>query len=188
MKNIYISKLIINPGFQKINVDEKDIKLGNFVKEKLNDAAFVIKSLESRKNTVVLVFKAIMKIQNKYFMEAGSYLVPMTLRTIADILDMSESTISRSISGKYIQSYFGLIKVKDLFTGAISSHNDDVVSSKVVKNAIAELISEEDSRKPFSDQEICAILKGRSMNISRRTVAKYREGLDIRSSSKRKVY
>jgi RNA polymerase sigma-54 factor len=184
----YISQLIINPGFEKISSDVKDNKLDSFVKEKLSDAVFVIKSIENRKNTIILVFRTILQIQNRYFIEGGKYLVPMTLRTVANILNMSESTISRSISGKYIQCDFGIIKVKDLFTGSINSDSDDKVSSKVVKNAIAELISKEDSKKPFSDQEICDILKEKSMNISSRTVAKYREELNIRSSSKRKLY
>ena len=110
----------------------------------------------------------------------------MTLKEIAEELEVHESTISRAIKEKYILTDRGTVRIKDLFTTAISALNSEDTGVIKIKNKIKELIDSEDKKKPYSDQYISDKLKEIGMNISRRTVAKYREEMQIRSSSKRK--
>jgi RNA polymerase sigma-54 factor len=111
----------------------------------------------------------------------------MTLKDIAEDLNMHESTVSRAIKDKFINTNKGTIKIKNLFTvGLSSSTSFEDVSSSIIKKEIKALIDEEDKSKPLSDQNLSEVLNKKGMNISRRTVAKYREELNIKSSSKRK--
>ena len=112
----------------------------------------------------------------------------MTLKEMAEMLGIHESTVSRAIKDKYILTRFGTIKIKDLFTTGLSKtegHGEDVAVVNI-KKKIKDLIDEEDKKKPLSDQAICDYLNEKNLNISRRTVAKYREEIGIKSSSKRK--
>lgn len=113
----------------------------------------------------------------------------MTLKEIADSLGIHESTVSRAIREKYIHTERGTIKIKDLFTTGISRVDGfEDISTKIIKKEIEDLINKEDKRKPLSDQKICDLLKEKDIDISRRTVAKYREEMGIKSSSKRKRF
>jgi RNA polymerase sigma-54 factor len=129
------------------------------------------------------------ELQKDYFEYGTNYLKPMTLKDISESIDMHESTVSRAVKDKYINTSRGTIKVKDLFTTGLSSNSDtEDVSTSIIKKEIKNLIDDENKEKPLSDQNICDILNTRGMNISRRTVAKYREEMDIKSSSKRKRF
>ena len=135
------------------------------------------------------MLEKIVEIQKDYFDYGDKYLKPMTLKEISEILGIHESTVSRAIREKYIYTNKGTLRIKDLFTTGIYAHsNGDEVSSKIVKKQIEELINKEDKHSPLSDQTICDILNKNGMNISRRTVAKYREELGIKSSSGRKRF
>jgi RNA polymerase sigma-54 factor len=113
----------------------------------------------------------------------------MTLREIADSLEIHESTVSRAIRDKYVLTERGTIKIKDLFTtGMSSSMGGEDVSTNIIKNSIAKLIEVEDKKSPLSDQHICDVLNKSGTNISRRTVAKYREEMGIKSSKGRKRF
>ena len=165
---------------------EEDKDAVDYVKEKLNSALFLIKSIQHRKSTIYRVLEKILELQKDYFDYGEEYLKPMTLREIAESLDMHESTISRAIRDKYIYTSRGTVKIKDLFTTSISSSvNGEDVSVKIIKRSIKDLI---DKEKPLSDQAICDLLNKEGMNISRRTVAKYREEMGIKSSKGRKRF
>ncbi|MCY6369526.1 RNA polymerase factor sigma-54 [Clostridium ganghwense] len=184
-----IPKLNINGLYKKIINNEDDKQTVKFVKEKLNSAVFLIKSINQRENTIYNILEKILEIQKDYFEFGDEYLKPMTLKEIADNLEIHESTVSRAIREKYIHTDKGTIKIKDLFTTGISRVDSiEDVSTKIIKKEIQEVINNEDKKKPLSDQKICQLLKEKNIDISRRTIAKYREEMGIKSSSKRKRF
>lgn len=190
MNEDVLPKLNINTIYKEIINNEKDVEAVEYVKDKINSAMFLIKSIEQRKNTVYRVLEEILVIQREYFDKGSEYLKPMTLKEIANNLEMHESTISRAIREKYVSVNNGkVIKIKDLFTTGIASvAGGEDISTNNIKKAIKEMVDNEDEKKPLSDQIICNRLNIEGMNISRRTVAKYREELNIKSSSKRKRF
>ncbi len=189
MNDNLLPKLSINNMYKEIINNDKDKYAADYVKDKISSAMFLIKSVENRKNTIYRVLENIIEIQYDYFEKGEDYLKPMTLKEIAERLEMHESTISRAIRDKYIYTSRGTVKIKNLFTTGIKSKNSgEDVSVNNIKNHIKKLIDEEDKSKPLSDQFICDELSKLGMNISRRTVAKYREELGIKSSSKRKRF
>ncbi len=188
MNDSLLPKLSINSVYKDIINNEKDKFAVEYVKDRINSAMFLIKSVEHRKSTIYKVLEKILELQKDYFEYGEEYLKPMTLKEIADNLGMHESTISRAIRDKYIYTSRGTIKIKDLFTVGYNNEQGEDISVRNIKNQIKKLIEEEDKTKPLSDQAICDELNNMNMNISRRTVAKYREELGIKSSSKRKRF
>lgn len=193
MKDGVLPMLSVNPLYKDILKDStNDKEATEYVKEKIVKAMFLIKSIEQRKSTLHKVLQKILEKQKDYFEKGEKYLKPMTLKEIAEKLEMHESTISRAIRDKYILTSMGTIKIKELFVNSISnkekSDGEEDVTVINIKKVLEEVIKEEDKRKPLSDQAISEILKEKGMAISRRTVAKYREELGIKSSSKRKRF
>ncbi|WP_138203748.1 RNA polymerase factor sigma-54 [Haloimpatiens lingqiaonensis] len=190
MNDSVLPKLNINPVYKSIilNGEKKDGTV-EYVKDKINSAMFLMKSIEQRKSTIYKVLEEILKRQRDFFEYGKEHLKPMTLKEVANEIQVHESTVSRAIKDKYIYTNIGTIKIKDLFTTAISSvDSGEDVSVVKIKNRIEEYVNKEDKKKPLSDQKICDMLIEEGMNISRRTVAKYREELGIKSSSKRKRF
>ncbi|WP_176124609.1 RNA polymerase factor sigma-54 [Clostridium felsineum] len=193
MNDSSLPKLSINSTYKNILNNENDKKDVEYVKEKLNSAMFLLKSIEQRKSTLHEVLNEILKYQNDYFNGITNYLKPMTLKDISEKLEIHESTVSRAIREKYVYvDTKGLLKIRDMFTTGISTlvnqANKEDLSTQKIKNEIKELIAKEEKESPLSDQKISEVLKEKGMNISRRTVAKYREEIGIKSSAKRKRY
>lgn len=188
MNDGVIPKLSISNIYKEVLNNKEDKNTENYVKEKLNSAMFLIKSIEQRKSTLLRILEKIVEKQEKYFDKGQKYLRPMTLKEMAEMLGIHESTVSRAIKDKYILTSFGTVKIKDLFVTGLSVNKSDGEEVAVVniKNNIKDIIDREDKQKPLSDQAICDYLNEKKLNISRRTVAKYREELGIKSSSKRK--
>lgn len=193
MNNGVLPMLSVNPLYASILKDDSnDKEAAEYVKEKMGKAMFLIKSIEQRKSTLYKVLEKILEKQKEYFEKGEKYLKSMTLKEIADKLEMHESTVSRAIRDKYILTSMGTIKIKDLFVNSISNketeNGTDDITVINIKKTLEEVIKEENKEKPLSDQAISEILKEKGMAISRRTVAKYREELGIKSSSKRKRF
>lgn len=188
MNDDLVPKLMINNLYKGIINKNEDKSAVEYVKSRLDSAAFLIKSIENRKSTIYRVLESILEIQKEYFDYGERYLKPMTLKEIADNLNMHESTISRAIRDKYIHTSKGTIKIKSLFTTSIQGNNSDNMSSINVKKLISNLIDKEDKKNPLSDQYISDELKKVNVNISRRTVTKYREEMRIKSSKGRKRF
>ncbi|WP_428865422.1 RNA polymerase factor sigma-54 [Clostridium sediminicola] len=189
MNNDSVPKLNINNTYKNIIYNDEDAKTVKYVKEKINSAMFLMKSINQRENTIYRILKKLVEIQKDFFDYGKNYLKPLTLKEIAEMLEIHESTVSRAIRDKYIYTDKGTIKIKDLFTTGLSQKNSgDDVSTILIKNEIKEMVDNENKKKPYSDQKICDMLKSQDLKISRRTVAKYREELGIKSSSKRKRY
>lgn len=183
------SRLIINQYYKNIlNSEDKTSQASLFINNKLSSAMWLIRSLEHRKNTLYNVMKAILDYQMDFFEKGPMHLKTMTLKKIADTVNVHESTVSRAISGKYVQTPRGIFEIKYFFKSGVDSQDGDAISSESIKKMIRKYIAEEDSSKPVSDQQIADALVKEGFMISRRTVAKYRDELGIPSSSKRKRY
>lgn len=189
MNESALPRLTINKLYKDIIKKEEDKQALGFVKDKLNKAIFLINEIEHRKRTIYKIIERIIELQKDYFMIGEDCLKPMTYSDIAGSLNLHESTISRAVQDKYICTPFNTIMLKDLFSGGIASGGTgERVSSKLVKKEIRRLIDNEDKIRPLSDQDICDKLKGIQIELSRRTVAKYRNEMGIGSSGRRKVY
>lgn len=163
--------------------DKKDKKLKetvSFVKQKLDSAKWFIDAIRQRQHTLLNTMRAIVDYQYEYFLEGDeSKLRPMILKDIAEIINMDISTVSRVANSKSIQTDFGIFPLKYFFSEGISTDSGEDVSSREVKNELKRAIDEEDKKKPLSDDKLEKLLKGMGYNIARRTVAKYREQLNI---------
>ena len=186
-----IIKVRLNPNYERLLNTLKKYKLEKkekkFLKEKFKDAQLLLKALDSRYTSLYKVGKAILDYQVEFLEKGYKYLKPMTLKVIAETTGLHESTISRIVNSKYVQTPLGLFPLKFFFSTGYKKEGEEVVSAKVVKEYIKELISKEDPKKPLSDSAICKVLKEKyGIDIARRTVAKYREELGIPSSRERK--
>ncbi|OEK00062.1 RNA polymerase sigma-54 factor [Roseivirga sp. 4D4] len=163
--------------------DKKDKKLKetvSFVKQKLDAAKWFIDAIKQRQNTLLRTMESIIKFQYDFFQDGDeSKLRPMILKDIANEINMDISTVSRVANSKSIQTDFGIFPLKYFFSEGISTTSGEDVSSREVKNVLAELIDGEDKKKPLSDDKLEKFLKAKGYNIARRTVAKYREQLNI---------
>jgi RNA polymerase sigma-54 factor len=163
-----------------------DPKARQYVQEKLRSAQWLIRSIEQRQRTIIKVTESILKFQRDFFERGIEHLRPLILRDVADDISMHESTVSRVTTNKYVHTPRGIFELKFFFNSSISRTDGDEIASQSVKRSIKEIVGGEDPRRPYSDQKIVDMLRGKSIDIARRTVAKYREQLGILSSSKRK--
>lgn len=163
--------------------DKKDKKLKEavtFVKQKLDAAKWFIDAIKQRQHTLLRTMKAIVDFQYEFFLEGDeTKLRPMILKDIASMISMDISTVSRVASSKAVQTDFGIFPLKYFFSEGISTDSGEEVSSREVKQIIKDIIESEDKKKPFSDDKLETILNDKGYNIARRTVAKYREQLNL---------
>ena len=188
MNDQAVPRIVISNMYKKILDEKKDDETERYVKDKLVRAEFLIKSIEVRKNTLKRILEFIVDKQYEYFIERKKFLKPMTIKEAAETLNCSESTVSRAVKDKFILTSFGVIKIKDLFTVNSIRNSSKDVSVSYIKSIIEKIINEENKKNPISDQEIVEGLKKIDIAISRRTVAKYREEMGIKSSHKRKIF
>ena len=159
-----------------------------YIRDKVQSAAWLIKSIQQRQKTIYKVAESIVKFQKAFFDRGINFLKPLVLRDVADDVEMHESTISRVVTNKYMHSPRGIFEMKYFFGSSIQRTSGETIASKSVKEEIKQLVSREDHKKPFSDCEIVDLLKQEGIDIARRTIAKYREMMGILPSSKRKKY
>ena len=161
-------------------VREKDKEAIQFVKSKIDSAKWFISAIKQRHDTLMRTMQTILDYQEEYFKDGDkSKLRPMILRDIADRTGLDVSTISRVVNSKYVQTQFGIILLKSLFSEAMQTDSGEEVSSYEIKNILQECIDEEDKRRPLTDETLMDILNSKGYRIARRTVAKYREMLGI---------
>jgi len=163
--------------------DKKDKKLKEtvtFIKQKLDSAKWFIEAIKQRQNTLMKTMQTILDFQNEYFQEGDeNKLRPMILKDIAEKIEMDISTVSRVANSKSIQTDFGTFPLKYFFSEGIATDSGEDVSSREVKNKLKDAVENEDKNKPLSDDKLEKILRAMGYNIARRTVAKYREQLNI---------
>lgn len=187
-KDVYNIK--INDFYRNMMTDkESDKEAKEFIKERLNSAATLIKNIESRKSTILRIAEAIIEEQQEFIQKGEKYIKPMKMKDIADKLEIHESTVSRGVNGKYMLTPFGLYEFKFFFNAALETDNSsEGASSAGIKRNIKDIIDGENKKKPLSDDAISKMLKEKGVSVARRTVAKYREELGIPSSSRRKEF
>ncbi|HNX00025.1 MAG TPA: RNA polymerase factor sigma-54 [Candidatus Cloacimonadota bacterium] len=181
--------IILNPRYKKmINRKQYDRETIQFVREKINSAKFLIKSMYMRMRTLERVTQSIIKHQHDFFYRSSGVLVPLTYSFIAQDLDVSESTISRVVRHKYADTPFGVIPLKNFFSSTAGrDDNYESVSRQRVKTLIQKYIDVEDKANPISDKELVDMLKNEGLNISWRIVAKYRDEMGVLNSRLRRV-
>ncbi|MED1801290.1 RNA polymerase factor sigma-54 [Brevibacillus porteri] len=189
VNDVAAPRLKINSFYEKMLSQQKSQdEAKQFIHDKLNAAMWLAKSLEQRRLTLMRVTQAILDMQREFFDRGIHYLKPMTQKEIAERVGLHESTISRATSNKYVQTPRGIFELKYFFTSALSTSSGEVTSSESVKRRIKALIEQEDRKSPLSDQKLGEMLLTEGIEISRRTVAKYREEMLIPSSAKRKRF
>lgn len=166
--------------------EELDKETEKYIKEKLNRAINLIRNIDQRKCTIQKVAIKIVENQIEFFEKGRNWLIPMKLKDIAEMTGFHESTISRAVNGKYMLTPRGLFEFKYFFTTSVNTSDGQSVSNKSIKSKIQELIETENKKKPLSDQKICDLINAEGIELSRRTVTKYREELQILTSSLRR--
>jgi RNA polymerase sigma-54 factor len=160
-----------------------------YFQEKMRSAAWLMKSLYQRQRTLYKVVESIVGFQRAFFEEGVTKLKPLILKEVAEDIEMHESTVSRITTNKYVSTPHGIFELKFFFNSALDLNDGSQVGSESVKALIKQMIADEDTKKPLSDERIGEILQEKlEVNIARRTVAKYRSAMGIPSSSKRKQY
>lgn len=170
----------------QINTDKMAVQ---YLKNKLQSAQWFIHAVQQREATMMKIMKSIVHIQYDYFMTGDiNLLKPMILKNVAEMVGVDISTVSRITCNKYAETPFGLLLLKELFTEGIANEKGQVISNKVIQSAIEEVIENEDKHNPYTDQQLVTILSQKGFSVARRTVAKYREQLQIPVSHVRSLW
>jgi len=183
-----LPNLRINQSYRSL------IKRGNkssettkqYVREKLEQARWLINAINQRRNTMITVMEAIVDQQKEFFEHGEAHLKPLTMEQIADIVGMNVATISRVANGKYVQTPLGMYEIKYFFNTGVATSSGDDLPKRVVKAKIDEIIRNENPATPYSDQEMAKLLDTQGIKLARRTVTKYREELNIKAARYRK--
>ena len=181
-------RLRINETYKNLIRQSDNSKENQYLKDRLTEAKWFIKSLESRNETLLKVVNCIIELQEDFFEHGPVSMKPMILSDISEKLDLHESTISRVTTSKYLATPRGIYELKYFFSSHVATATGGECSSTAVSAILKELINAEVPHKPLSDNKLTELLKEQGINIARRTVAKYREGLGIPSSSDRKRF
>lgn len=182
-----LPRIIANERYFAKLSGTQDGEAKTFLNEQMSNANWLVKSLDQRARTILRVAMEIVKYQDEFLVHGIRYLRPLNLKTIAEAIEMHESTVSRVTSNKYIQTPRGTFELKYFFTAAISSRTgEDQYSAESVRHRIKQMIDEEDPAHPLSDDRLVVLLAEENIDIARRTVAKYREALGIPSSVQRR--
>jgi len=183
-----LPRLKLSKTYREIAKDKKKFAGENkeFISNKLNSANWMIQAIEQRRQTMLKVMNFIVDRQREFFEKGVQHLKPLTLREVAEVIDMHESTVSRVTNEKYVQTPRGVLPLKFFFSSGLSTTSGEEVSARGIKAQIQKLVSEENPSKPLTDQAIVNILKKEGIQIARRTVAKYRDQLGILSARMRK--
>ena len=191
-KTIGINKSYINIYDNlknKKNKNKENRKSYDFIKQKIQSAQWFVDAINQRNNTLLKTMKTIVDLQKKFFEDGDeNELKPMILKDIANVIKMDISTVSRIVRSKVAQTEYGVFPLKYFFSESTIKKGDDLVSSKVVKNKLLEIIESEDKSKPYSDEQLENKLKENGFEVARRTISKYREQLKIPVARLRKNY
>lgn len=185
----HIPRLQLSQNYLKILEDPStapDVK--EYIREKMNKSKALMKSIDQRQSTIMRISEVILDTQYEFFKHGIDRLKPLTMQQVADKLGLHETTVSRAIANKYIQTPRGLLEYKFFFSSGYQAESGEEVSNRSVMEKIREIIVREDTSKPYSDQKISEMLKEQGLNVARRTVAKYRESMGIPPSNLRREF
>jgi RNA polymerase sigma-54 factor len=183
-----LPRLRISRTYQEIARDKKkyDGESKEFINQRLNSAHWMIQAIEQRRQTMLKVMNFIVDRQREFFEKGIDHLKPLTLREVADVISMHESTVSRVTNEKYVQTPRGLLPLKFFFSSGLSTTTGEDASARSIKSQIQKLVSDEPPKNPLTDQQIVEMFERKGVRIARRTVAKYRDQLGILPARMRK--
>ena len=189
-QNDSVPRLVVSSYYESVLAEHReDPEVLKYIKSRIESANRLISSIERRKETIRKVAEAVVEYQQDFFRKGEKCIKPLTLKMIAEKTDMHESTVSRTVTGKYLQCKAGVFELKYFFSAGVKAKgSDEALSSNSIKAYIKEIIHQEDPKHPESDQKLADILNAKGIAISRRTVTKYREALNIPSSTMRKRF
>ena len=181
-------RLRLSRTYQEIARDKRQMTAENkeFITSKLNSANWMIQAIEQRRQTMLKVMNFIVDRQRDFFEKGIEYLKPLTLREVAEVINMHESTVSRVTNEKYVQTPRGVLPLKFFFSSALATASGEEASARSIRAKLQKMVSEEDSAKPLTDQQIVHLFQEQGIQIARRTVAKYRDQLGILPARMRK--
>jgi RNA polymerase sigma-54 factor len=183
-----LPRLRISKVYQDIARDKKQFQGENkeFINQRMNSAHWMIQAIEQRRQTMLKVMNFIVDRQREFFEKGIDHLKPLTLREVADVISMHESTVSRVTNEKYVQTPRGLLPLKFFFSSGLSTTTGEDASARSIKSQIQKLVSDEPPKNPLTDQQIVEMFERKGVRIARRTVAKYRDQLGILPARMRK--
>ena len=187
--NEYIPRLRISNAYKDLMAQAAtsgDVR--NYIRDKIRSGKFLLKSIHQRQSTILNIAKEILKRQGEFMEHGASQLRPMTMSQVADVVGVHETTVSRAVSGKYIETPHGVLEMKYFFTSGLASKDGTSLANTSVKEMLGELVKKEDTTKPLSDEDLVKAFTDKGVKIARRTVAKYRAELNILPSHLRRVY
>lgn len=180
-----VPSLHVNPYYRRL-VRETDGETRRFLESRIGAAVWLIRSIEQRRQTMYRLMETLIELQRPFFDHGSRQLRPMTMKQVADQLGVHESTVSRATANKYVDTPHGLFSLRSFFSAGVSGVDGSTLSATRVKREIRDIVAKEDSTRPYSDQALTEMLTRSGIAVSRRTVAKYREELDILPSCRRK--
>ncbi|MFT5029813.1 MAG: RNA polymerase sigma-54 factor [Candidatus Binatia bacterium] len=185
----YIPRLRISNHYKDLmgnpNTSEEDKE---YIRDKVRGGKLIIKSIYQRQETLLKIAKEIVSRQEAFLEHGVTQLKPMTMQDISEVVGVHETTVSRAVSGKYLQCPRGIFEMKFFFTSGVKTASGNALSNTSVKEMIAEIVRNEPSNAPYSDEKLLILLKEKDIQVARRTIAKYRSELKIRPSNQRRVY
>jgi len=187
--NEYIPRLRISNAYKDLMAQATtsgDVR--DYIRDKIRSGKFLLKSIHQRQSTIMNIVHEILKRQGEFMENGPSHLRPMTMSQVADAVGVHETTVSRAVSGKYVETPHGVLEMKYFFTSGLASRDGSSLANTSVKEMLGELVKKEDATKPLSDEDLVKLFKDKGIKIARRTVAKYRAELNILPSHLRRVY
>lgn len=183
-----VPRLRLSRSYQAITRDRKKMTAENreFIAQKMNSANWMIQAIEQRRQTMLKVMNFIVDRQREFFEKGVEYLKPLTLREVAEVINMHESTVSRVTNEKFVQTPRGVLPLKFFFSSALSTASGEDTSARSIRAKLQKMVAEEDTGKPLTDQQIVHLFQEQGIKIARRTVAKYRDQLSILPARMRK--
>ena len=182
------TQVMVHSYYSRMLKEDVDLETKEYIRKKLNQAKWTIQCVEQRSATLGAVAKALVTMQTAFFESGKEYLVPLTMQQLAEMVGLHESTVSRAVKDKYLQCSWGIYPVAYFFVKKLKDHTGFSGTTLHAKERLKELTEQENRRCPFSDQKLSELLKEKGVEISRRTVAKYREELGIPDKGKRKIF
>lgn len=180
--------LNISSYYRKVVNEDINIEAKKFIQSRIDSGSWLIKCIEQRKNTIRKIVEVIVEKQSDFFEKGKNYIKPLTMKEVAGVVGMHESTVSRTVNSKYLQCSWGVFELRYFFTARISSSSGKEISNDNIKEKLKKIIKLEDKKAPLNDSQITELLKQEGIEISRRTIAKYRAEIGIPTVSKRKKY
>lgn len=185
----YMPRLKFNSRYMRMLEDPSlSEETKGFIKKKIVSAKWLLRNLSQRNETLEKIAKELAKRQHSFFLDPNGQLIPLTMKTLAEEIQVHESTIARAVSDKYIDTPRGVLPLRSFFTSSLSTEKGLDISSKTVRQMVKEIIDEEDKQHPLSDEAISAKIKAKGVQCARRTVAKYRTALNLGNTQQRKKF